>query len=91
LDTSDAVLTTDAAGLNSVPMNTYASLHPLPDFDRFYCTYIKGDAAKEPITTGESIPAIIADAAVKTGRPRTDFEVEEISRKRYEKLKQFLG
>jgi prephenate dehydratase len=41
--------------------------------------------------TGESIPAIIADAAAKTGRPRTDFEVEEISRKRYEKLKQFLG
>jgi hypothetical protein len=72
-------------------MNTHASLHPVPDFDRFYCSYIKGDAAKEPITTGESIPAIIADAAAKTGRPRTDFEVEEISRKTYEKLKQFLG
>ena len=72
-------------------MNTYPSLHPMPDFDRFYCAYIKGDAAKEPITTGESIPAIIANAAVKTGRPRTDFEVEEISHKRYEKLKQFLG
>jgi hypothetical protein len=72
-------------------MNIYASLHLVPDFDRFYCSYIKGDAAKEPITTGESIPAIIADAAVKTGRPRTDFEVEEIGRKRYEKLKQFLG
>ena len=72
-------------------MNTYASLHPVPDFDRFYCTYVKGDAAKEPITAGESIPAIIADAAAKTGRRRSDFEVEEISRKRYEKLKQFLG
>jgi hypothetical protein len=91
MDTSDPILTTDAAGLDNVPMNTYASLHPVQDFDRFYCAYIKGDAAKEPITTGESIPAIIADAAVKTGRPRTDFEVEEISRKRYEKLKQFLG
>ena len=72
-------------------MNIYASLHPVPDFDRFYCTHIKGDAAKEPITTGESIPAIIAGAAAKTGRPRSDFEVEEISRKRYEKLKRFLG
>jgi hypothetical protein len=91
LNTSDPILTTDAAGIDSVPMNIYASLHPVPDFDRFYCAYIKGDAAKEPITTGESIPAIIADAAVKTGRPRTDFEVEEISLKRYEKLKQFLG
>jgi hypothetical protein len=84
-------LTTEPAGLDSVPMNTHASLHPLPDFDHFYCTHIKGDAAKEPITAGESIPAIIADAAAKTGRPRSDVEVEEISRKRYEKLKQFLG
>jgi hypothetical protein len=45
---------------------------------------------KKPITTGESIPAIIAKAAEKTGRPRVDFEVEEISRERHEKLKQFL-
>jgi acetolactate synthase I/II/III large subunit len=59
-------------------------------FDRFYCAYIKGDAAKEPIMTGESIPAIIANAAEKTGRPRSDFEVEEISRERHEKLKRFL-
>ena len=76
LDTSDPVLTTDAAQLESVLMNTSISLHPLPNFDHFYCTHIKGDAAKEPITTGESIPAIIADAAAKTGRPRSDFEVE---------------
>jgi hypothetical protein len=71
-------------------MNTYPSLHPKPDFDRFYCSYVKGDPAKEPITTGESIPAIIAKAAEKTGRSRSDFEVEEISRERHEKLKQFL-
>ena len=83
-------MTIDASKSNSVPMNTYASLHPLPDFDRFYCAYIKGDPAKEPITSGESIPAIIANAAEKTGRPRDDFEVEEISRERHEKLKQFL-
>jgi hypothetical protein len=85
-----SVLTIDPSKLNSVPVNTYASLHPLPDFDRFYCAYIKGDPAKEPITTGESIPAIIANAAEKTGRPRGDFEVEEISRERHDKLKQFL-
>ena len=72
-------------------MNTYPSLRPKPDFDCFYCAYIKGDAAKEPITTGESIPAIIAKAAEKTGRFRGDFEVEEISRERHENLKQFLA
>jgi hypothetical protein len=84
------LLTTGASWLKSVRMNTYPSLRPKPDFDAFYCAYIKGDAAKEPITTGESIPAIIAKAAEKTGRPRGDFEVEEISRERHEKLKQFL-
>ena len=89
-DARRPVLTTDALGIKSVLMNTYPSLHPRPDFDHFYCAYIKGDAAKEPITTGESIPAIIANAAEKTGRPRDDFEVEEISRERHEKLKQFL-
>ena len=88
---SHPALTTDTSGISSVRMNTYPSLHPRPDFDHFYCAYIKGDAAKEPITTGESIPAIIAKAAEKTGRPRGDFEVEEISRQRHEKLKQFLG
>ena len=71
-------------------MNTKLSLHLVPDVERFYCAYIKDDAAKEPITTGESIPAIIAKAAEKTGRLRGDFEVEEISRERHEKLKQFL-
>jgi hypothetical protein len=84
------LLTNGASRLKSVLMNTYFSLHPKPDFDAFYCAYIKGDAAKEPITTGESIPAIIAKAAEKTGRPRGDFQVEEISRERHEKLKQFL-
>jgi hypothetical protein len=90
VDGRHPVLTTEASGSKSVPMNTYPSLHPVPNFDRFYCAYIKGGAAKEPITTGESIPAIIAHAAEKTGRSRGDFEIEEISRERHEKLKQFL-
>jgi hypothetical protein len=91
VEASRLLLTIGASRLKSVRMNTYPSLHPKPDFDAFYCAYIKGDAAKEPITTGESIPAIIAKAAEKTGRPRGDFEVEEISRERHEKLKQFLA
>lgn len=72
-------------------MNILSSLNPVPEFDRYYVAYSKQDPAKEPLATGESIPAIIADAAQKTGRPRADFEVEEISRERYEKLKVFLG
>jgi hypothetical protein len=90
VEATHLLLTTGASRLKYVHMNTYPSLHLKPDFDAFYCAYIKGDAAKEPITTGESIPAIIAKAAEKTGRTRGDFEVEEISRERHEKLKQFL-
>ena len=84
VDARHLLLTIGASRLKSVRMNTYPSLHPKPDFERFYCAYIKGDAAKEPITT------IIAKAAEKTGRPRGDSEVAEISRERHEKLKQFL-
>ena len=90
VEASRLLLTIGASRLKSVLMNTHPSLHPKPDFDAFYCAYIKDDAAKEPITTGESIPAIIAKAAEKTGRPRGDFEVQEISPERHEKLKQFL-
>jgi hypothetical protein len=71
-------------------MNTQSSLCPVPEFNRYFLVYRTGDEAKEPLATGESIPAIVADAAAKTGRPRTDFEVEEISRERCEKLKEFL-
>lgn len=72
-------------------MNMSPSLHPTPDFDHYYVVYVKSDPAKEPLATGESIPRIIADAAQKTGRLRADFEVEEICRERYEKLKKFLA
>lgn len=63
----------------------------MPDFEHYYLEYSKHDPAKEPLATGESIPAIMAQASAKTGRPRDDFEVQEIPKERYEKLKQFLG
>jgi hypothetical protein len=44
----------------------------------------------EPVAADESIPGIIADAAEETGRPRSDFDVQEIRRKRCEQLKRFL-
>ena len=65
-------------------------LSPDPQFDYHYIAYLKDDPAKEPIATGYSIPGILAGASEKTGRPRSDFEVQEISKERYEKLKRFL-
>jgi hypothetical protein len=65
-------------------------LSPDRQFDYHYVAYLKDDPAKEPIATGYSIPDILADASEKTGRPRSEFEVHEISKGRYEKLKKFL-
>jgi hypothetical protein len=74
---------------NSVPMNTL-SLYPVPEWDRFYAVYVRTDPAREPLAASESIPEALATAANKTGRPRSDFEVQEISKERFEKLKRFL-
>jgi hypothetical protein len=65
-------------------------LNEAPIFDYYFVSYLKDDPAKEPITAGPSIPRIISDASTKTGRPRQDFEVQEISKERYEKHKKFL-
>lgn len=65
-------------------------LYNAPIFDYHYVAYVKDDPAKEPITAGTSMPAILSDAAEKIGRPKSDFEVQEITKGRYEKLKQFL-
>jgi hypothetical protein len=83
-------LTTAPILVNSVRTNTVPSLYPVPKCDRYYVTYLKTDAAKEPLAAGPSIPAILADASGKTGGPKSDFTIEEISKERYETLKQFL-
>jgi hypothetical protein len=45
------------------------------------------DPAKEAVAVGYSIPGTMADASPKTGRPKADFEVVEISREQYERIK----
>jgi hypothetical protein len=65
-------------------------LYEIPLADKFYVLYLRTDAAKEPLAAGPSIPAILADASGKTGRPKSDFTIEEISKERYETLKPFL-
>ncbi len=56
-----------------------------------YVAYVKDDPAREPITVGTSIPAVLADAAEKIGRSKPDFEVQHIGKERFEKLKQFFS
>ena len=63
-----------------------------PMLEQYYnVTHLKGDPAEEPITASFSIHRILAEAAEKAGRLKDDFEVVEITKDRYEKLRQFLS
>jgi len=62
-------------------------LHKIPEFDLFYVAYLKDDPAKEPVATSYSAPGVLAEAAHKTGRAKGDFELREISREEYERIK----
>jgi hypothetical protein len=72
-------------------MNIYPSLYPTHSSEEFYVAYLRNDQAKEPLAVDQSIPKAIAIAAERTGRSRDDFTIEEISKERFEKLKEFLG
>jgi hypothetical protein len=65
-------------------------LNQPPKFDFHYVVYLKSDPAKEPIAVGDSAPGTLAGAAHKTGRPKADFELLEISREQYERLKSLV-
>ena len=45
------------------------------------------DPAKEPVAASYSAPGVLAEAAHKTGRAKADFELREISREEYERIK----
>ncbi len=62
-------------------------LYKIPEFDLFYVAYLKDDPAKEPVATSYSAPGVLAEAAHKTGRAKGDFELREISREEYERIK----
>jgi hypothetical protein len=62
-------------------------LHKIPEFDHYYVAYLKDDPAKEPIAASYSAPGVLAEAAHKTGRAKGDFELREISREEYERIK----
>jgi hypothetical protein len=66
---------------------TLSMLHNIPDFDLYYVAYLKDDPAKEPIAASYSSPGVLAEAAHKTGIAKGDFELREISREEYERIK----
>jgi hypothetical protein len=71
-------------------MNTILMLNKIPEFDHYYVAYLKDDPAKEPIAASYSAPGVLAEAAHKTGRAKADFELREISKEEYDRLKSVL-
>jgi hypothetical protein len=65
-------------------------LNKSPEFDLYYVAYLKDDPAKEPMAASDSAPGVLAEAAHKTGRAKADFELREISREEYERLRSLL-
>jgi hypothetical protein len=65
-------------------------LHKIPEFDLYYVAYLKDDPAKEPIAASSSAPGVLAEAAHKTGRAKADFELREISKEEYDRIKSIL-
>jgi hypothetical protein len=51
---------------------------------------VSADPPKEPIAASYSAPGVLAEAAHQTGRAKADFELREISREEYEKIKSLL-
>ena len=71
-------------------MNATPMLNRTPEFDLYYVAYLKDDPAKEPIAASYSAPGPLAESARKTGRAKADFELREISKEEYDKLKQLM-
>jgi hypothetical protein len=51
---------------------------------------VNDDPAKEPKAISYSAPGVLAEAAHKTGRAKGDFELREIRREEYERIKALL-
>jgi hypothetical protein len=67
--------------------NTISMLHNIPKFDHYYVAFLKDDPAKEPIAASYSAPGVVAEAAHKTGRAKADFELVQISKAEFHRLK----
>jgi hypothetical protein len=63
------------------------SLHPDPGFDYYYKACKKGDPEAKAVTVDQSPVAALANASEITGLPRDNFEVYEISKEEFERLR----
>jgi hypothetical protein len=64
-----------------------ASLYPDPGIEYYYKACRKGDREAKAVTVNQSPVAALANASEITGLPRDNFEVHEISKGEFEKLR----
>ena len=63
------------------------SLHPDPGFEYYYKACKKGDPEAKAVTADQSSVAALANASEITGLPRDNFELHEISKEEFERLR----
>jgi hypothetical protein len=63
------------------------SLYPDPGFEYYRKACKKGDQEAKAVTVNESPMAALANAGEITGLPRDNFEVHEISKEEFERLR----
>jgi hypothetical protein len=63
------------------------TLHPNPGFEYYFKACRKGDPEAKAVAIGENPMGVLADASEITGLPRDNFEVHEISKEQFEKLR----
>jgi hypothetical protein len=63
------------------------SLYPDPGIEYYYKACRKGDREAKAVTVNQSPVAALANASDITGLPRDNFEIHEISKDEFEKLR----
>ena len=63
------------------------SLHPDPGFDYYYKACKKGDSEAKAVSIDQSPVPALANACEITGLPRDNFEIHEISKEEFERLR----
>jgi hypothetical protein len=67
------------------------SLYPDPGFEYYYKACKKGDPEAKAVTVDQSPVAALADVSEITSLPRDIFEVHEISKEEFKKLRVWLS
>ena len=64
-----------------------SAFNPAPVFDYYYKACRKGDREAKAVAVSYSSAGVLADASEITGIPKDNFEVRDITREEYERIR----